>query len=67
LTRLVDGRMLGKRFEKDYTVEELERIYMDITSAVTVPVNVAIRAEHRGSRPRQDGGAPEGLQADCPR
>jgi ferredoxin len=47
MTRLVDGSMLGKRFEKDYTIEELERTYRAITSAVTVPVNVAIRAEHR--------------------
>ena len=37
----------GKRFEEDYTVEELEGIYSDIDHSVTVPVNVAIEAEHR--------------------
>ena len=37
----------GKQFENDYTVEELEKIYGDITSAVAVPVNVVIKAEHR--------------------
>jgi len=43
----MDKPMLGKRFENDYTVEDLEEIYEDITSAVAVPVNVAIKAEHR--------------------
>jgi len=37
----------GKRFEEDYTVEELEGIYSDIDHSVTVPVNVAIKSEHR--------------------
>lgn len=39
--------LLGKRFDDDYTVEELKGIYDDITSSVTVPVNVVIKAEHR--------------------
>jgi len=39
--------LLGKRYEKDYTEEELEQIYSGITTAVAVPVNVAIKAEHR--------------------
>ncbi len=43
----MDKWATGKRFENDYTVEELEKIYSDITSAVTVPVNVDIKAEHR--------------------
>jgi len=37
----------GKNFENDYTVEELEKIYGDITSAVAVPVNAVIKAEHK--------------------
>lgn len=41
------NRIQGKRFENDYTVEELEEIYSDISYSVTVPVNVAIKAEHR--------------------
>jgi ferredoxin len=36
-----------KRYENDYTEEELEEIYADITSAITVPVNITIKAEHR--------------------
>lgn len=43
----MDDRMLGKRYPNDYTIEELDGIYSDIKTAVTVPVNVAIRAEHR--------------------
>jgi ferredoxin len=43
----MDDRMLGKRYENDYTLEELEGIYSDIETAVAVPVNVAIRADHR--------------------
>ena len=34
-------------YEKDYTLETLERIYDDITVAVSVPVNVDLKAEHR--------------------
>lgn len=43
----MDVRLLGKRYEKDYTLETLERIYDDITVAVSVPVNVDLKAEHR--------------------
>ena len=43
----VDDQMLGKKYEKDYTIEELEKIYSDIDTAVAVPVNVAIKADHR--------------------
>ena len=43
----MDDRLLGKRYEKDYTEEALERIYDDITVAVSVPVNVDLEAEHR--------------------
>jgi len=43
----MDDRMLGKKYENDYTLEELEEIYSDIETAVAVPVNVAIKAEHR--------------------
>ncbi|UCH57915.1 MAG: hypothetical protein JSV18_03160 [Candidatus Bathyarchaeota archaeon] len=39
--------MRGKRFENDWTSKELEDIYSDIVQAVTVPVNVEVRAEHR--------------------
>ena len=42
----MDDRLLGKRYEKDYTVETLERIYDDLTVAVSVPVNVDLKAEH---------------------
>ena len=43
----MENRLRGTRFENDYTAEELEEIYGDITSAVAVPVNVVIKAEHR--------------------
>jgi ferredoxin len=43
----MQGKLRGKRFERDYTEEELERIYTDIDKAVTVPVNVSVKAEHR--------------------
>jgi len=43
----MDNRMLGKKYENDYTLEELEKIYSGIDIAVAVPVNVAIKAEHR--------------------
>ena len=39
--------MEGKRFENDWTMDELGDIYADIEKAVTVPVNVKIEAEHR--------------------
>jgi hypothetical protein len=42
----MEHRLQGKRFENDYTVEELEEIFEDITSTVTVPVNVSIKADH---------------------
>ncbi len=40
-------RMQGKRYVNDWTTEELENIYSDITHAVTVPVDVKVKAEHR--------------------
>jgi heterodisulfide reductase subunit A-like polyferredoxin len=43
----MDVQMLGKKYEKDYTIEELEKIYGDIDTAITVPVNVTIKADHR--------------------
>ncbi|UCD44258.1 MAG: 4Fe-4S binding protein [Candidatus Bathyarchaeota archaeon] len=43
----MESGLLGKRYEKDYTEEELEQIFSGITTAVAVPVNVAIKAEHR--------------------
>jgi ferredoxin len=43
----MDDQMLGKKYERDYTIEELEKIYSDIDTAVTVPVKVAIKADHR--------------------
>jgi ferredoxin len=43
----MDRHLQGKRFEEDYTVEELEGIYSDIDHSVTIPVNVAIKAEQR--------------------
>jgi ferredoxin len=43
----MDKLLWGKRFEDDYTVEELEKIYSEINHSVTIPVNVAIRAEQR--------------------
>jgi NAD-dependent dihydropyrimidine dehydrogenase PreA subunit len=43
----MDDRLLGKRYERDYTEERLEKIYDDITVAVSVPVNVDLEAEHR--------------------
>ena len=43
----MDDRLLGKRYERDYDEEALERIYDDITAAVSVPVNLDLEAEHR--------------------
>jgi len=40
-------RRLGHRFENDWSDEELRKIYTDIESAVTIPVNIAIEGEHR--------------------
>lgn len=40
-------RRLGHRFENDWSDEELRKIYRDIESAVTIPVNIAIEGEHR--------------------
>lgn len=40
-------RMQGKRYVNDWTTDELENIYSDITHAVTVPVDVKVKAEHR--------------------
>ena len=44
---IMADRMEGKRFENDWTMDELGDIYADIEKAVTVPVNVKIEAEHR--------------------
>ena len=43
----MSGKWMGKRFENDYEVEALEEFYEELISAVTVPVNVAVKAEHR--------------------
>lgn len=40
-------RRRGHRFENDWSEAELKEIYSDITFAVTIPVNVAIKAEQR--------------------
>jgi len=40
-------RRRGHRFKNDWSDDELRDIYKDITSAVTIPVNVAIKASHR--------------------
>lgn len=44
---IMADRMEGKRFENDWTMDELGDIYADTEKAVTVPVNVKIEAEHR--------------------
>lgn len=43
----MENRQLGKLFENDWSEDELEEIYEDITTAVTIPVNVAIKGEHK--------------------
>jgi len=43
----MDPRQQGRRFDNDWSEEELKEIYDDITSAVTIPVNVAIKGDHR--------------------
>ncbi|HUS77783.1 MAG TPA: 4Fe-4S binding protein [Patescibacteria group bacterium] len=43
----MQGKLRDKRFERDYTEEELERIYADIDKAVTIPVDIGVKAEHR--------------------
>lgn len=44
---LMEHRRLGKRFENDWSKDELKDIYRDIATAVTIPVNIAIKAKHR--------------------
>ncbi len=39
--------MSGGRFENDWSTEELEEIYSDISKAVAVPVDIKVEAEHR--------------------
>ena len=39
--------MSGGRFENDWSTEELEDIYSDISQAVAVPVDIKMEAEHR--------------------
>jgi len=41
------NRLSGGRFENDWSTEELEEIYSDISKAVTVPVDIEVEAEHR--------------------
>ena len=41
------NQLRDRRFQNDWTVEQLEEIYSDITHAVAVPVNVKVKAEHR--------------------
>jgi len=43
----MENRQLGKLFENDWSEDELEEIYEDITTALTIPVNVAIKGEHK--------------------
>jgi len=43
----MEHRRLGKRFENDWSVDEIREIQADISSAVTIPVNVAVEAQHR--------------------
>ena len=43
----MDQRQMGRRFDNDWSEDELKEIYDDITSAVTIPVNVAIKGGHR--------------------
>ncbi len=38
---------MGKRYPRDYTDEELRAQAHDLESAVTIPVNVEIKADHR--------------------
>ena len=40
------NRLKGRRFENDWTVETLNKIYSDISQAVAVPVNIRVKAEH---------------------
>jgi len=40
-------RHADQRFENDWSEDELEEIYEDITSAVTIPVNIALKGEHK--------------------
>ena len=42
----MDHRQLGRRFENDWSEDELKEIYEDITSAVTIPVDIAIKGGH---------------------
>ena len=39
--------MSDGRFENDWSTEELEEIYSDISQAVAVPVDIEVEAEHR--------------------
>jgi NAD-dependent dihydropyrimidine dehydrogenase PreA subunit len=41
------NRLKGRRFENDWTAEELKDIYSDITQVVTVPVNIKVKMEQR--------------------
>lgn len=43
----MEERQLDQRFENDWSENELKEIYKDITTAVTIPVNVAIKGEHK--------------------
>jgi len=43
----MDHRQLDRRFENDWSEDELKGIYEDITSAVTIPVDIAIKGGHR--------------------
>lgn len=41
------NRLSGGRFENDWSTEELEDIYSDISKAVTVPVDIKVETEHQ--------------------
>lgn len=43
----MEHRWLGKRFENDWSVDKIREIQAEIASAVTIPVNVAVEAQHR--------------------
>lgn len=43
----MERRSVDQRFENDWSEGELKEIYEDITTAVAIPVNIAIKAEHR--------------------
>lgn len=43
----MENQKTRRSFENDWSEDELEKIYEDITSAVTIPVNIALKGEHK--------------------